>query len=142
MDFERFRLKVRINKKTQCWEWQGALKAKPGLPYGFFSHNGKNRLAHRVSYEWWVGNISSELEINHKCNNPSCCNPEHLEQVTRHENLMKSNGITAKNARKTHCPQGHPLSGDNLQINNQGRRTCRTCNIRRSREWKIRTGYH
>jgi hypothetical protein len=31
------------------------------------------------------------------------------------------------NRHKTHCPRGHPLSGDNLFVNNQGGRVCRTC---------------
>ena len=31
------------------------------------------------------------------------------------------------NAAKTHCPQGHPYSGENLRINGDGSRACRTC---------------
>jgi hypothetical protein len=31
------------------------------------------------------------------------------------------------NTRKTHCRKGHPLSGDNLVIHNDGRRRCRIC---------------
>ena len=36
---------------------------------------------------------------------------------------------------RTHCPQEHPYSGDNLYIDPSGRRHCRTCNRKRSREW-------
>ncbi len=30
-------------------------------------------------------------------------------------------------SRKTHCPQGHPLSGDNLYVDTRGTKTCRIC---------------
>lgn len=38
---------------------------------------------------------------------------------------------------KTQCPQGHPLSGDNLVNRSDGARSCRTCARRRSLEWKL-----
>lgn len=41
-------------------------------------------------------------------------------------------------ADRTHCPQGHPYAGDNLVINNQGRRTCRECVRKASREYQRR----
>ena len=48
-----------------------------------------------------------------------------------------------KGPRKTHCPQGHPLSGDNLYLPpTQGDRTvrmCRACMRERSRAWKLKT---
>lgn len=43
------------------------------------------------------------------------------------------------NTRKTHCPKGHPYSGDNLTISN-GRRHCRTCDNAVTRGWKERQG--
>jgi hypothetical protein len=36
------------------------------------------------------------------------------------------------------CPQGHPLSGDNLYVSPSGHRGCRTCRAERSREANIR----
>jgi hypothetical protein len=35
--------------------------------------------------------------------------------------------INAFNRAKTHCPKGHPYSGDNLEVNNRGHRLCRAC---------------
>ena len=42
------------------------------------------------------------------------------------------------NARKTHCPQGHPLAGDNLRVSTRGYRICRACE-RAYRQRKYRT---
>lgn len=126
-----FRFIQKIEIVEECWEWRGAHKYGDPLNYGFFSYPS-NRLAHRVAYEWWIGPLVEGFEINHLCCNCSCVNPEHLEQITRHENLMKSEGITAHNAQKTCCPRGHPYD----KINSQGRRVCRQCDretLRRSR---------
>lgn len=115
----------KIEIVDECWEWRGAHKNQDPLNYGYFQDPlaGKVRLAHRVAYEWWVGPLEDDLEINHLCCNRSCVRPEHLEQITRHENLMKSEGITAHNAQKTHCPKNHLYDG----YNSQGRRICKTC---------------
>jgi hypothetical protein len=32
-----------------------------------------------------------------------------------------------RNSKKTHCPQGHPYTADNIYIT-RGRRHCKTCN--------------
>lgn len=39
------------------------------------------------------------------------------------------------NSAKTHCPQGHPYSGENLYLNSRGRRGCRECRRVQCREW-------
>lgn len=57
-----------------------------------------------------------------------CVNPSHLEAVTRDENNRRSRGLVFDAALKTHCPQGHALSGDNLAtIKGKSHRVCRTC---------------
>ena len=42
----------------------------------------------------------------------------------------------SKNAIKTHCPQGHPYSGDNLYISRAGDRQCRSCLATQARRWR------
>lgn len=83
--------------------------------------------AHRFSYEILVGPIPEGMELDHLCKNRRCVNPAHLEPVTHHENLIRGNGFTGINARKTHCSRGHELSQDNILNRSRGGRECKTC---------------
>lgn len=113
-----------------CWQWSG----RPNnAGYGQMTMQGANgaetRLAHRVAYETLVGPIPAGLQLDHLCRNRLCVNPTHLEPVTARENILRSPiAEAAKNARKTHCPQGHPYSGSNLYVlPSTGYRYCREC---------------
>lgn len=120
-----------VNKTATCWLWTGV---RHGPGYGRFRQttksSGRQAMAHRYSYELVHGPIPEGLQIDHLCRNPSCVRPDHLEAVTARENTMRSRAPSARNARKTHCPKGHPLSGDNVRLVG-GRRNCSTC----KREW-------
>lgn len=114
-----------------CIVWRGFV-TRDG--YGRFWDGTSSRLPHRVSYEMYVGEIPSGLEIDHLCKNRLCVNPDHLEPVTRQENIARSDA--GKPARdKTHCPQGHSYSGDNL-YQHGGRRSCRICRNAAARRYK------
>lgn len=106
-----------------CWEWCGCTSRG----YGQFYMGKKIHAAHRVSYELSVGPIPNGLTLDHLCRNRRCVNPSHLEPVTLKENVRRGRGPAAGNFRKTHCPQGHPLLGDNLVVR-RGWRECKTCN--------------
>lgn len=97
--------------------------------YGRFSVGGKIWYAHRVAYEALVGPIPQGLMIDHLCRNRSCVNVEHMEPVTNRVNILRGDTVTAANAAKTHCPQGHEYTPENTHLhgpNGTGRR-CRTC---------------
>jgi len=66
-----------------CWEWQ---KCVTPLGYGHIRTNGITRLAHRESYKVFVGEIPAGLYVMHSCDNPCCCNPEHLLVGTTQDN--------------------------------------------------------
>ena len=50
-----------------------------------------------------------------------------MEVVTSKENVLRGEGFTAVNARKTHCNRDHKLAGDNLIPDKNGWRVCREC---------------
>jgi hypothetical protein len=57
--------------------------------FGYFSiiRNGKREKLHRYIYRMTKGEIPKDLVIRHKCDNPSCINPEHLELGTILDNV-------------------------------------------------------
>ncbi len=92
-------------------------------------------LAHRASYEEYVGPIPEGLTLDHLCRLTLCINYYHLEPVTMRENLMRGNAASAINARRTHCKHGHELSGENLYLPPDGKRRCRACGRLACKKW-------
>jgi HNH endonuclease len=113
-----------------CWEWVGNINTQYG--YGRFPFNGHNLQAHTAVWELLVGPFPPGLDPDHLCRNRKCVNPSHIEPVTRKVNVLRGMSPNAINSRKTHCPKGHPYSGDNLVINaqyhyNGKARVCKEC---------------
>lgn len=127
------RLWEKVEKTPTCWLWRGATNGRYGHLGAGRAGEG-NRYAHRVAYELLVGEIPDGLTIDHLCKNPLCVNPDHLEAVTHAANIMRGPGASAANARKTHCPQGHPFDEENTYFApGTGDRRCRTCDKARDR---------
>lgn len=123
---ERIASKIQIDANG-CWCWSAS---QNGYGYGKLRWNGSTCRAHRIVYQLLVGEIPPGLQLDHLCRVRHCVNPAHLEPVTQRENTLRGDTISAKCAAKTHCPKGHPLSGDNLVPSKQklGERNCLTCN--------------
>jgi hypothetical protein len=71
----RFWPKVDRRSPDECWPWKGA---EHGNGYGGISVLGKSVPAHRVAYALANGEPPGEMFVLHRCDNPRCCNPDHL----------------------------------------------------------------
>jgi hypothetical protein len=81
---ERFAEKVRLDLTTGCLLWTGAMTAGG---YGRFAFRGHNAYSHRVSWELTFGPMPDGLVVMHRCDTPSCVNPDHLTAGTFRENM-------------------------------------------------------
>lgn len=138
---ERVRFWDRVDKaggSDACWPWTGGTTNQG---YGWIKIQTRRMVAHRLAFVLVSGGIAAGKQVDHLCHNGDlacpggvtckhrrCCNPAHLEAVTARTNTLRGRSLQAQNAAKTHCPQGHPLSGDNLRVRpSDGRRRCATC---------------
>ena len=122
----RFWDKVSVDP-SGCWLWT-AFKSEKG--YGQFGvrEQGQRRTvrAHRYAYESIVGPIPSGLTLDHLCRVRHCVNPAHLEKATVRVNVLRGDGITARQLRAPHCAKGHPYTTENTSLLH-GWRICRVC---------------
>lgn len=97
---ERFWSKVSKHGFRRCWPWK-ASRDRHG--YGQFkpgSYQNPKR-AHRVAWELSFGPIPAGLAVCHHCDNPACCNPNHLFVGTHRGNMLDK-------ARKGRIVRGMP----------------------------------
>ena len=114
---ESFWAKVEVLGPEECWPWTGQ-KDRQG--YGVTSWNRKNNKAHRLAYQLHygvtlrrvphTGKVGDAVLVLHRCDNPSCCNPEHLWLGSFLDNNRDciSKGRHKTGRGETHNSRTHP----------------------------------
>lgn len=117
---------------TPCWVWLGTVCA--GYARITWKNNGV--AVHRLIYAWTVGPLpcgpasenGKRLELDHLCRNQLCCNPVHLELVSRKINVLRGTSFAAEFAKRIACKRGHDLTClENIYTSPNGDRSCRLC---------------
>lgn len=84
---ELFYQKIKVEKKEGgCWD--SGIKARAERPYPTVHFKHHQISTHRFAYTCFVGAIPQDKIIMHKCDNPRCCNPEHLQLGTLSDNTQ------------------------------------------------------
>lgn len=106
---DRFERNIKKDSETGCWNWMGAGSGKfydkeSGKGgYGQLRVKGQGWMAHRWAYVHFKNRPLQDYEyLDHKCRNTRCCNPDHLEIVSRHENNKRAHLYRALRGENEH----------------------------------------
>lgn len=129
---ERFMAKVALPEDDPggCWVWTGA---QDGRGYGKVWDGARSARAARLAVQLDGRDTPDGMQVDHLCRNRLCVNPAHLEVVTARENNLRSQSLSARRARQTHCLRGHEFTEENTRRDRLGRRVCRECRRIRSK---------
>lgn len=105
---ERFKQKYIVDEETGCWNWIAAIMKKG---YGVINIDKKTTLAHRFSYETYIGPINN-LHVLHKCDNRKCVNYNHLFLGTNEDNIRDK--VNKKRHSYGQTVWNHKLSDDEV----------------------------
>jgi len=119
-----------------CIEWVGAVRQNG---YGAAWINRRLMVPHRVSATWAHGiPLPVDKDVDHLCRNRKCVNPQHLEVVTRRENIKRGTSRAAATIQafdaEGQCAHGHDLTADRAWVSTLEGRTCRLCRNAREAE--------
>lgn len=133
---ERIMRRVTVSS-AGCWE---VPPAKGTQGYAIMRMPNGMRKVHRIMYQISVRPLLDTEPLHHRCENPCCCNPSHLEPTDpmRHNTELHPSNIAYRYKRQETCKHGHPLTPDNLapyNLRKRRERACKVCRRARYREW-------
>lgn len=80
----KFWKRIQTNTQVDCWLWSGCTDKRG---YGVVKFLGFTRHAHSVAYELKYNILTRGINVLHRCDNPPCCNPDHLFLGTHADNM-------------------------------------------------------
>lgn len=104
---DRFWNMVEKSGRTECWLWKGAKKP---TGYGNVRRNKVYTTAHRLAWELTFGRIPDGMQIQHSCDNPSCCNPHHLmlgTVVSNYVDMVKKGRDNSRHSNRKFGTSNH-----------------------------------
>lgn len=107
---ERFWWHVLVGNENECWPW---LAGKSPGGYGHFSFQGQTVQAHRFAYLLVHGLLLDGLVVMHRCDNPTCVNPAHLQLGTQADNVAD---MVAKNRHRREIAPKRNKPIEELQV--------------------------
>lgn len=139
---ERLAQQIMPEPMSGCWLWFGTCHRKG---YGVMGFHGKKWKAHRVSWVLHNGEIPANMQVLHKCDTPSCVNPQHLRLGTNVENVRDKMAKGRQNKCVGSSVGTSKLTESQVRAIRADPRTYREIakafNIHRGTVAKIRCGY-
>ena len=118
---DTFTAKIAVNFQTGCWEWQGSRATNGGYGRYWDSAQKKPVMAHVYAFTTLKGEVPSDRELHHRCENRLCVNPGHLVIVTRGENVRHTERVVSEV-----CRHGH-LRSEHSRRDKRGKLVCMAC---------------
>ena len=98
----------RVERTGTCWVWTGEKKPKG---YGAIGRDGATLYAHRVVWEMVRGPIPEGMQLDHRCHEKTCVNPDHLRLVTNAQNHQNLSGAYANSTTGVRGVTRNPRNG-------------------------------
>lgn len=118
---QRFWDKVGIQGAENCWVW---LASTDRFGRGRFKWNGTTGYAPRFSWELHKAPIPGGLYVLHKCDNPSCVNPDHLFLGTKGDNnrdrQAKGRGADVRGSKNPIAKHDEKIAQEVINLLNHG----------------------
>src|ERR1044072_7489057 len=105
-ELTRFSARISKDPDNECWIWLGVKTARG---YGFIKIRGRMIATHRIAYSLSKGD-PGQIYVCHRCDNPSCCNPDHLFLGTNRDNQIdaREKGLLNPLRGDRHYSKTHP----------------------------------
>ena len=140
---QRFADKFIIEPYSGCWLWTSTTYRNG---YGMFFINGKLVGAHRASWMLYRGEIPLGVNVLHRCDTPSCVNPDHLFIGSRSDNIQDSITKGRFHAAKGENSGRAKLTEDDVIKIRESKKTQRSVakefGISPTHVWYLRNGHY